>query len=171
MFFTISGCLPGPYLKFRLDVTNNETLWKQCNFKYKGIYKLKEDVFIEYYKPFNFLILGPTLEYVKKTKQCVLLFYTLGGSLKDYQNNPKKYEESMGIVQRETKIQIMRIEKYVAVGYGGHNNIFATIIDGPFAGKEVEITDLTIGENSYIKNPNPELLSLVDNINPINKYP
>lgn len=84
-------------------------------------------------------------------------------SLDDYEFNKDKvkYLDIRGIVSKKTKIKAIRIERYVAVGYGGHNNIFATIVDGPFAGKDVEITDLTIGEDPYIKNPNPELLSLV----------
>ncbi len=157
------GCLPGPLIVDTEDVSSEKQLWN--DYRYHGIYKLKVDVFWRIREDVptpNKSVLVPPRE---KTKGIYNLLYSAPQSISDYQKDQVKWPDVRGVVAADTRIQCTRLIKYNPVGYESSLYIYARILDGPYSGKEVEISDLSLTtldpkSDLYLLSPNFNLLSL-----------
>jgi hypothetical protein len=122
---------------------------------------LKEDAFIRTIDlplPNRDVLVAPR----EKTKGVYTLHYSAPFSVEEYNSNKAHWESIKGVVLSGTRIRCTRIVKYNPLGYSSSLYIYAIILDGPHAGKEAEISDLSLlsPENSdgFLMKPNPELL-------------
>jgi len=160
MIIIVCGCVPGPLLFGEEDVSHKTKLW--YGYKYKGIYELKTDMFIRQRDTNlpNKLVLVPPRA---KTKKIYTLHYSAPESIEIYNNSKKQWPDIKGIVTAGTEIQCNKLIMYNAAGYGSSLYIFARILDGPFSGLEVEISDLSLvgpedESGVYLNFPNVKLL-------------
>ena len=159
----LSGFLPGPLIADTEDVSSEKQLWN--DYRYHGIYKLKNDVFWRIREDVptpNKSVLVPPKE---KTKGIHNLLYSAPQSISDYQKNQDKWPDIRGIVAAGTRIQCTKLLKYNPLGHESSLYIYAKILDGPYSGKEVEISDLSLTifdhkSDLYLLSPNFNLLSL-----------
>ena len=137
----LSGCVPGALVSWSNDVSEQKKLWG--GYSRDAIYKLKADMFIRNRKdiptPAESVLVAPA----KNTKGLCYLHYSVPSSLSDYRNNIDAWPDIVGVVNAGTRIQCTKLIKYTPLGFGSSLYIKAVILDGPFAGKEVEITDLS----------------------------
>lgn len=158
--FFAGGCVPGPLVVTREDVSNQEQLW--YGYKRDGKYRLAVNVFLRVREdvptPNKTVLVAPR----EKTLELCSLSYSSPYSLGDYYNNKERWSDVEGVVGEGTIIQCSRMLKLSSLGYGSSLYIYAKIIEGPFKGIEAEISDLSISEyklNLYLKKPNLKLLS------------
>ena len=162
VYTMLFGCLPGPIAAFVKDVSERSDLWG--GYRYNGIYKLKLDVFLiensDYPTPNKLVLVAPR----NATRGIYDLFNSPPMSIKEYLKDKSKWEDVISIVRKNTRIKCTRLLKYITIGYGNSLYIQAVILDGPMAGKKVEIGDLSLSKfnkevNLYLLSPNPKLLS------------
>jgi hypothetical protein len=158
-FLVLWGCLPGPLIVWTEDISSQESLW--YGYKYKGIYILKEDVFISTTDlPLSNknVLVAPR----EKTQGICTLLHSAPFSVEEYNLNRTHWEIIKGVATKGTRMQCNRIIKYNPLGYPSSLIFYATILDGPFSGKEADISDLSLlgpehADGSLMK-PNPRLL-------------
>ncbi len=158
----IYGCLPGPIATFVSDVSNNKKLWG--GYQLSGIYQLKLDMFLmnngDYPTPNKLMLVAPR----NATRNIYDLFSSSPNSVAEYLENKSEWKEVIAIVKKGTRLKCIRFLKYIAIGYGSSLYIHTKIMDGPFAGKVVEVGDLSISTFNknlglFLLSPNPKLLS------------
>lgn len=157
------GCIPGPLIVHIEDVSNEKRLWN--DYQHHGIYKLTVDVFWRIREDVptpNKSVLVPPKE---ETRGIYNLLYSAPQSISDYQKNQDKWSDVRGIVGAGTRIQCTRLLKYIPLGYESSLYVYAQILDGPYSGKEAEISDLSLTifdrkSDLYLLAPNFNLLSL-----------
>ena len=163
-FLCLQSCIPGPLIVTTSDVSNNSDLWYgySCN----SIYKLNEDVFIKIIDlplPNKIVLVAPR----DKTKGVHTLHYGAPSNIKEYQDKSDKWKNIIGIIESSTKLKCFKLIKYNPFGYPSSLYIYARILDGPYAGYETEISDLSLlgpeHKFGYLMKPNPNLLSLIEN--------
>lgn len=156
------GCLPGPIVSFTKDVTQDEKLWKY--YQQNNIYELKVDTFWcfrnnESPVPTQSILVPPK----NKTKGKNDLLYSAPQSVYDYKIKQDQWPDVKAIITAGTKIQCNKIVEYKPLGYINSYYIYAKIINGPYSGHEVEISDLSLSIfdqelNLYLFAPNLQLM-------------
>jgi hypothetical protein len=163
LVFIIFGCVPGPLLVGTENVSNEEELW--FGYSRNGIYQLKVDVFLRVRDtnlPSKIVLVAPREE----TKGLFTLHYTAPWSVKDYKDNEESWPDIIGVVNAGVRIQCNNLVKYKTTAYGNSLYIFAKILNGPFKGIEVEISDLSLvgpehKSGVFLNAPNLNLLVFV----------
>ena len=158
------GCAPyQPILSYSSDVSKNQKLWH--GYGYGQIYELKHDMFLESDQQHILIIAAPH----ELTKGVCTLVYNVPPTIEEYNKLYNNWPEVISIVKKGTRIQCVRLQKGSAVILFDIVSVFyiyAKILDGTFAGHEVEISDLSLVEcvdGEFLHKPNPNLIHLLDN--------
>jgi hypothetical protein len=160
---TIIACAPGPYFVRTEDVSKEVKLW--YGYKKLGTYVLKEDVFIRIIDlplPNKHILVAPR----EKTKGIFTLHFSSPFSISEYENNRDKWDDIKGIVKAGTRLQCTKLIRYKPLGFSDSLYLYAKIINGPHAGMEVEIGELSLlgpeSDAGYLHKPNPNLLTPIE---------
>jgi hypothetical protein len=159
ILIAIIACVPGPLFVSNEDVSGEVKLWG--DYKKMGIYKLMEDVFIrnvELPLPNKQILVAPR----EKTIDVYTLHFSSPNSISEYDKNKDNWKDIKGIVRAGVQLQVTKLIKYKPAGYPDSLYIYARILDGPYVGQEIEISELSLhGPKSgdlYIYRPNSNLL-------------
>ena len=128
-----------------------------------AVYALQEDVFLadfKYYSHGPALAPGPDIRPRKRDPEW-------GGptTAAEYRANPDAWPEMQALIPAGTRLKTIRLRKKVyATGDVESFVLFAEILEGPYAGDEVEITELSLhtGSGEWPLKPNPSLLKRVE---------
>lgn len=155
----VNSCAPGPLLVSNEDVSEDSELW--CGYLKEGRYLLIEDVFIRIIDlplPNKHILVAPR----EKTKGIYTLQFSSPNTIDEYENNREQWNSVKGIVRKNTRLKCTRLIRYDPFLYPDTLYIYASIIDGPFNGLEVEISELSIlgpeTSSGYLLRPNPKLI-------------
>lgn len=161
----LSGCLPGPLFVVTRDISHLRERWG--GYRYLGLYTLNIDVFWsvdeEAIAPSKSVLVPPR----EATQGKCDLLYSAPFSISEYYEEIDKWPDVQGIVAAGTRIQCIKLINYIPVeivDWSGIIYMHARILDGPYSGKEVEISDLSIRRldpisNQYSLRPNLKILS------------
>lgn len=157
---TFLSCAPGPLFVSTEDVSEEKKFWG--GYTQMETYLLKNDVFlrkVDLDLPKKEILIAPR----EKTKDIYTLHFSSPHSIADYKKNKEDWVDIDGIVISGTRLQISSFIKYNPFGYSDALYIYADILDGPFSGKEVEISQLSLPDGKiggmYLLKPNQDLLT------------
>jgi len=90
-------------------------------------------------------------------------------SINKYLENPGRYPRIKGVMDRGTKLKCIRIFAYESEDLRNVRSVIARVLDGPFAGQEVELTPVSIEVYGaqitgaiMVRRPNKLMLKLCD---------
>jgi hypothetical protein len=168
-------------IHYTSDVSGNEGLWG--GYQYQKNYKLLRDVFLKRSSqgmaPWGRLVLVPEASLKGHPGR----HESSPESIAVYEANPQaavvrdlgdfKYKiDVVGIVRRGTRLRTIRLDKHKGFswffGYVEDLTPYAEILDGEYAGKVVDITDISIyyrkkrGEGIFMYRPEEGVIALSD---------
>jgi hypothetical protein len=149
----LGGYLWGKATATRRDVTDQDILWGE--FRRGGVYTLKYDFFLQ------------ETDSAWGERLCLSRSKPLPGSgdapsIREYENEPADWPHIKGVVISGVRIRCVKLVSFGAPIFGRALFPFAEILDGPFQGTSVDISDLNSwkdadeGPNRMLL-PNPDL--------------
>lgn len=143
-----SGCFPGADLigEYEKDVSNRPQLWGGYS---KGErYVLLHDIFLEE-EEFPMKMRKYAAAVPKNlTGGNYFLHYGGPDTIQEFLEKKEQWPEIIGIIKAGTQIECTKVLGWGTLTWPMSHGVYATILDGPYAGKLIAITDL-----SYIDNP------------------
>lgn len=163
-----SGCITTMFAVYAVQDAGHWREIRTGNAEWAGyvhgaVYQLQTDVFLadlKYYSHGLALAPGPDVRPRKRDPHW-------GGpaTVREYRANPESWPGMQGIVDAGTRLRTTRLRKKVyAMGDVEAFVLYAEIMDGPYAGRTVEITELSLhtDRGKWPLKPNPSLLQLVE---------
>ncbi len=161
--FTQTGCVVLVYALYDThtptrDVSANRECWG--GYEIGSLYRLKVDVFIANVRFYSNGIALATGTEFKRSGQW-------GGptTTQEYKSAPQNWPDMMGVVDAGTLLRVAKIKhrRYLMGDDGDCYYVFASIVNGLWKGKTVEITELSdyVKPDGHFLEPSPQLLEKV----------
>lgn len=158
----LCGCWPGADLigAYEKDVSNRQDLWGgytkgQRYILLHDVFLRKEDLGFKYR-----IYAGVPLQELVRGN-CFLL-YCAPETIEAYAESPDRWPLIIGIIKSGTEIECTKVLGWGTLMWPMSHAVYATIIDGPYAGKLIDISDLSCTRDdckgNYVSYPNPRLL-------------
>jgi len=147
LFF--GGCFPGADLigEYEKDISNRQELWG--GYAKGEKYVLLYDIFLEEEEFPTKMRKYAGVPPRELTQGVYSLVYGPPDSIRVYLESPEQWPEIIGIIKAGTKIECTKIIGWGSFTWPMSRGVYATILDGPFAGKSINTEDLSI--TSWIK--------------------
>lgn len=157
---TTPGCgvVVGFLTEYDRDVTDKKEMWG--GYEHKGIYEIKKYVFLEEVEDWTKkLVLVPPRD---KKEAIGLMLWSAPNSIEEYTKYRTNWPEVLGVIDKGTRLQVVKFGQHGAWLWGSSIYIIAELVDGPHAGKIVDISDLSqltdVKEKPYRLKPDSRVL-------------
>jgi hypothetical protein len=161
------GCYPMVFFQdigaYEKDVSKKKEVWG--GYAKGAIYTLRQDMFLIRIDKSENRMYAVVPSRQLKNQHCIRGYYSSPASIEAYHADPQQWPEIEGILKAGTTIQLDKILKHGAWLWGSSYTTFAVIMDDPFSGISVDISDISYprkNNDEYFDFPNFNLLQPVD---------
>lgn len=162
--FFLGGCWPGADRigEYEYDVSEKGELWS--GYAKGQCFVLRHDIFLEKIDISQnrmYAAVPPT----ELTCGNYMLLYSAPVSIEVYHKEPDKWPEIVGILKAGTRIQCDKLLKSGTLMWPGSYVLLATIKNGPFTGKSVDISDISFAKrinNQWLNAPNFNMIQNIE---------
>ena len=166
--FFLCGCWPGADLigEYEKDISNRQDLWG--GYAKGEKYVLLHDIFLEEEEfPTKMRKYAASVPR-NLTEGNYFLHYGGPGTIQEYLEEKEQWPQIIGIIKAGTQIKCTKVLGWGTLTWPMSHDVYATILDGPYAGKSINITDLSFtswiesgNKKNYVSYPNYSLLKKV----------
>lgn len=129
----VTGCAP-----IYRDVSNNPPY--PTDYVAGAVYSLKHDRFVE--RPAGALSFAPLIVTAVSN---AYIYPDAPRSAAEYQRDPGRWSKIVGVMPSGTRLRVTQVRKESFLFLDTVFSVFAEVLDGPFAGKTVEISWISKG--------------------------
>ncbi|AQT67130.1 hypothetical protein STSP2_00271 [Anaerohalosphaera lusitana] len=171
----VCGCWPGADLigTYEKDISGKQAFWG--GYSEGQTYVLLHDIFLKRDPPetYNSKIRMYAGVPPRELTYCVRgLIYSSPDSIEQYRDAPEEWPQIKGIIKAGTKLECTKIIGWGTLMWPMSHTIYATVKDGDYTGKLIDIKDLSLRsrvkigfDEEYVLHPNPDLLKKENEVN------